>query len=296
MQTALTAVEETLLSGLYTYDFLTVRQAQRLYYAKSSINYVGERLGEIVKKGYAEQHFLPRRSKAGRAPAVFCLSAKGNKHFEALGYPPRKRYTPSEMDDLSYLFWSHTLAVNDIIIAAKQLEKLSPGYTLYQFLHDRDLKKEPVYVPANLPGKQTGVVPDAWLDFRMPPQQGTTEPLEITLVLELDRGSMPIEAMKQKITALLRYIDGPYQDHFHTESVTVCFATTAGEYRTKQLRTWCEQVLRETARKADSAFFYFTTLPKGNNDLDLDLDPIELFLRPVWYTPFDTQAKVLLEL
>jgi hypothetical protein len=280
---------------MYTYDFLTVKQAQRLYYQGTSLNYAGALLHATVQKGYAQQDVLPRKEQFGSAPALFFLSAKGSKHLHTLGYPPpHRRYTRSEITGLSYLFWRHTLAVNDFIMAAHRLESDAPGYALAAFQHDRELRENPISIQGDGSHKRIAVVPDAWLDFRLPVSPGQTVARQIALHIEVDRGSMPVNAMKRKLRALLRYIDGPYQAHFHTQSVTICFATTAGARRRDLLRSWCEQVLTEKQAERDAPFFYFTALPPQRGSIDLDLNPSELFLRPVWSVPFHAAFQIVL--
>ena len=89
-------------------------------------------------------------------------------------------------------------------------------------------------------------------------------------------------------------IDGPYQAHFHTQSVTLCFPTTGGQGRADSLREWCEQVLQEKEREQDAQFFYFTSLPAHPDRLDLDLSPLSFFLRPVWAVPFQANQRIVL--
>ncbi len=290
----LSAAEEALLHGIYTYDFLTVKQAKRLYYNRQSSGYVGELLRNTITKGYAYEDFLPRKVKFGRSPSVFFLSKQGVEHFLKLGYPPpRKYYTQSEVYGLSYLFWKHTLAVTDFIISARMLEKVAPGYLLNQFQHDRELQASPTYVQGDSGKKRVGVIPDAWLQFFIPGASNNT-PQQIAMCLELDRGTISVKPMKEKLRACLKFIDGPYQEAFHTNAVTIAYATPSGHHRAELLRSWCEQVLTEQKRKDDSKFFYFTALPQQMIDFAMDLDPHTLFLSPVWYTPFSTDPKVLL--
>jgi len=291
----LLAAEETLLLAQYTYDFLTVKQGLRLFYESTSLNYVADLLRSTVQQGYAHQDFLPRKERFGSAPAIFFLSAKGVTHFLKLGYPPpHTHYAPAEISDFSYLFWKHSLAVNDVLIAAQTLVHEAPGYVVAAFQHDRELRKTPIYVQGDPGQPQIGVVPDLWLDFRLPVPPGQRLAPQIALHMELDRGSMPVGAMKRKFRALLRYIDGPYQAHFHTQSVTLCFPTTGGQGRADSLREWCAQVLKEKEQEADAQFFYFTSLPAHPDRLDLDLSPLSFFLRPVWAVPFQANQRIVL--
>jgi hypothetical protein len=66
-------------------------------------------------------------------------------HLQRAGAEVSQRFRPSEHRAQSLLFLAHTLAVNDVLIAAELPERLSPRATLVAVRHERDLKRRPVH-------------------------------------------------------------------------------------------------------------------------------------------------------
>lgn len=122
--------------------------------------------------------------------------------------------------------------------------------------------------------KTVKVVPDAWLDIRLP--DGTHMPV----VFELDRGSESKWKIQEKVQALLRYVQGPYKDLFDTPYATIAFGTPAGEHRRDMLLGYCEQALDEIQERRHADVFRFAALPAG------ETGPTRLALSPLWHRPF----------
>ena len=108
--------------------------------------------------------------------------------------------------------------------------------------------------------------------------------------LELDRGTIEQKQFKQKLRGLLAFAQGPYQHAYGSPSLTIAFATTAGEHRQIQMRTWCEQILAEGKHQAQAEVFLFTHLPPGMRE------PRALFVSPTWWHPLRPQPVPLLDL
>lgn len=288
-----TAIEKTILLALDDYgEYLTVKQVQQyLEYSPSVINYVRQLLSTLETKGYLLHTFLSRNSQAGRSPSVFTPSATGYKYLEELGREIPLRFRPSEAKEVSQDFLEHTLAVNDFLIAAHLLEKQAPVYPLLEFRHDRKLKQHPVLVTVQ--GKTVGVTLDSWLKFQLPTLTGNQADIQ-AIGLELDRGTRDVTSFKRKLRHLLAFINGPYQQHFHTQNITIAFAArhktpALSQRRVTLMLQWTEEVLTEENREEDSIFFFFCAVPEET------IDPLWLFLQPSWLTPFDTSAQILLD-
>ena len=80
---------------------------------------------------------------------------------------------------------------------------------------------------------------------------------------------------------------------FGTQTITVAFATTAGENRLKTMLLWCEQELKEQKLEHEAPLFRFTALPQEELDPQTGLNPKRVFLSEVWTTRF-TDAPVCL--
>jgi len=300
----LTEVEERLLRSIYDLHYLTIVQISRLHYSsesRSSLNYVASLMKRLEEEHYVQRGYLARAVAFGRNPSVFRLATKGINHMAGLGLSPIPKFRPSGPFP-SFENLKHTLCVNDVIIAARRLVTEKPGYTLREVRHDWMLHHTPVYVPADKRSEgKVAVIPDAWLDIYGPPPAGKTKEVRMPVHLELDRGTEDTaHSFKPKFAARVAYINGAYEQFFHTPYVTIAYATTRGQHRCERMRTWAEEELTRLKRTDDSHFFYFTSLPTltdpltGRETETLDLDPDTLFLTPVWTTPFDPTPKALL--
>ncbi len=85
---------------------------------------------------------------------------------------------------------------------------------------------------------------------------------------------------------------------FHTTSVVIAFVTPTGDKRAIQMKLWCEEQLastpvyhssqHQTNGMDDASLFLFGSVPPGG------LCPLDIFLSPVWYAPFDNRPQALL--
>ena len=92
--------------------------------------------------------------------------------------------------------------------------------------------------------------------------------------------------------------EGLYEQQFQTTSVVIAFVTPTGEKRAMQMKAWCEEQLvnspvyrpyqHPTNGSNDDGLFLFAAVPPGA------LSPTNVFLSPLWYAPFDSQAQPLM--
>jgi len=279
----LSAADDSLLRAVYIYHFLTVEQATRLLFSRGSLVYVRSKLRSLAERGFLQRLRLPT-SGQGNTAHIYTLAHKGIRYLEAEGFSDFARFRPSEQQEHSYLFLRHTLRINDVLIAGALLGELAPDIVLAEVRHERTLKRTPVYVEVITGGKteRIGVVPDGWMDFHLRDEE------RMSIVLELDRGTVEERAFKRKLRGLMTYANGPYQAFFGSEAITIAFATTAGDVRLRRLRTWCEQTLAEEGLQEQAELLLLTSLPDG------ELDPHGLFLSPLWQQPFASASVALL--
>ena len=274
---AIGCAEDAILKALCRYHYLSASQVCRLLYKSGSLTYVQAKLKALSEAVYVQRLFLPRASRFGSAPSVYCLSSRGRAYLQQIGISIRGR-RPSEESRHSYLFLSHTLEANSVLIGAELLTKEMENVQLAAVEHERSLRRHPVYVEVD--GDRVGVIPDGWLDFRV------NEHEQQCIALELDRGTEEQKAWRRKFAALLAYSRGPYQERFGTASLTIAVATTSGDKRMWELLRWSEAQLQESVGEPD--LFRFSSLSPL-------ADPREFFLGPYWYRPFDRSAHPLLE-
>lgn len=277
--------DEDILRALHTYRYLTVRQVTRLFFAASSKNHAGEYLKRLTNQQYVYRFPLPSTRK-GNPEFVYILAYAGVRYLRSLGVESatllRLRQAPS------YFPMQHTLRLNDVLIAAALLERHTTTVQLADMRHEWVLKQTPFHLDQTKPyGKEKGTtIPDAWLDFRIALPHALRR---FPIWWEQDMGTVEQKAHKEKIQRILRIVNTSAYEHlFGTPNVTIAFATTTGIKRTQELRSWTQEELAQ-GKSGDTDLFLFTSLPKG------ELDPITLFLSPIWLTLFDSTPVPLLE-
>src|SRR2546426_5650874 len=206
----LTHVDENILKTIYRYYYMTVAQAVKsLGYSINSLPTVRTRLAHLEKKGYISAIYLPTVRK-GTSPKIFYLAPLGLGYLRSEGFDVAHRFHSTEQKEKQYLFLKHTLAVNDVLIAAKRVEKQFPQVSLYEFRHERELKRDPekftitLYKDAEDGTKEAVVwkqedfyfVPDAFLDFRI--EQGN-KTYRSAILVELDRDTIERRRFQEKI-------------------------------------------------------------------------------------------------
>jgi len=268
-----------ILTALATYHYLTAEQVRRLHFGAGVITYVRSRLKRLCDAKLLIRLEQPHYARTGSAPNVFRLAARGYRFLEKLHVPTTR--LPDEKPH-SYLYWRHTLALNDALISAELLTRSHPELTIHRLVHERDLKRSPVVV--HLPnGKTRGVIPDAYLALHEAEVDGPG--YWTNLVWELDMGTREQRDWREKVQALLAYGQGPYQEVLQAQSLTIAVLTPQGAKRAQELCRWTEAELTQLQAQAYGVWFCFAGLDPAQ------VPPEELYLAPVWAQPFQ-QARV----
>lgn len=296
--------EDGILQALGRYHFLTGQQLCRLLYSPGSLTYVYDRLKRLTDAAYTLRLFLPRPTRSGSAPSVYTYARRGYKYLQehSLDLPPR--FHAAEAKTHSYLFLSHTLAVNDVLILLELLCRLQRTYSIAEVRHERMLKLQPITV--GLPGgKKAAVIFDGWVDLR---QTVSGETYQVPLALELDRGTEGAARWRRKVQGLIALLQAPsresaqvwqmtfgeahptlYQEAFGTPYVSLMVVTTAGERRATLLRQWTETELRAAHQEGLAESFWFTSASAA------ELSPEQFITGAVWQRPFASTCQGLLE-
>jgi hypothetical protein len=278
----LTQRDEQIIQALNRFFYLTTEQVTRLFYKKGSHTSVYGILSRLATNGYTAQQRYAVLGKGERL--VNSLDRQGRSHLAKLGFDIPTRLRKSEKPT-SPLFYGHTLAVNDFLIAAELLARDTEVIALESFVHELTFKREPIRVPRD-GGKLLNVAPDGWLDFTITDRSGRGQ---ACVLYECDRGTEEQTFWRAKVAGLLLATRGAYQERFGTQSLTIA-VTTPSTKRRAQLIRWTEAELKkQQASQAISEVFHFTSHPADTTD------PRTLFLSPVWYRPFDEQPYPLLE-
>jgi Replication-relaxation len=295
--------DDRILRSIYDFHFVTTQQLVRLHYSKSSHNYVRERLKGLVEAEYLMTFPAPRTSLAGKSALVYQLTVKAIRYLQQAGYDANdRRLRPSERP-IGDQFTLHTLAINDVLIAARLLDQAEDDISTAAMRHERDLKRT---ASAHIPtGKddpsdeKTYVIPDAWVEFRLGKAGGKR--MQRPVWLEIDRSSENIRSFKRKIRGIVGYYEaGHYERIFGTKHISVAVAVVqtiegsvhgAGSKRIKDVTRWIEEELRELGEPGWNSVFYIGPLEDGN-----ELDAIDFFLSPRWHVPFHDSPISLLDL
>jgi hypothetical protein len=292
VQYVISEADERLLRVLLRYHCLTAMQATKLFYKPSSLHWVQAKLKALTDAGYLVRDRVPYRLSEGSTPLYYALARAGLNHLAAHGVPVPPRARPYRVHAFSYLHISHLLAVNEVLIAAELLCRAYPQFRLARPpLHDKDLGRTPVSV-IDRDGVRRTVVPDGFLDFEL---HHTRE--RMPLCLELDRGTEHQADWRTKIRALLAFADGPYQQAFGRQSLTICVVTTDAA-RLASLRRWTAAELdAQHAGDDDRELFRLASFAiDWNVPEDERPTPAELFLAPRWYAPFAAAPAPLFDL
>jgi hypothetical protein len=164
--------------------------------------------------------------RAVNLPLLYTLSAKGRQYAASLGTAAGRRFRPSEEQDKGRnpYFLRHTMAVTDVLIAARLLSQTYPGITLSRMVTEQELKRK-IYV--EIPAKIC-IEPDASMHFTVT-ETWHTEPQtwEDLFLIEVYRNLPLVEwRFKQKIAGYVTYVDtGQHEAFFHTPALSVAAIT-----------------------------------------------------------------------
>jgi DNA-binding MarR family transcriptional regulator len=277
--------QQKIIADLAEFHYLTVSQLRTLAaYQKSSRSYVYKVVKELVAADLIMA--LPRQVMT--QPQLFTLTAKGRRLAAMLGTVPYKRYRVGEEQERgeNALFVLHTIAVTDVLIAARLLAKTVPGIRLNRILTERALQRT-MYV--SVPGEGTTqrricIEPDGAVDFTI---QDTWQDF---LYLEIYRHHLNEERFQRKIQGYVTaLVSGLHERLFHTSAMSVAIIATTDNLK-ETLKQWAAEALLAMERQDAGERFFFCSLNTATTS------PEELFLSPVWEQAFSTAKTPLLVL
>lgn len=220
-----TPADVPILRALARYHYFTAEQIRPLHYGRGVITYVRARLKSLIDAKLVIRLEQPHYARTGSSPNVFRLATRGYRFLEEMGVPTN--HLPDEKPH-SYLYYTHTLALNDALIAAELLTRTHPQLSIQRLVHERELKRLPLKV--QLPsGKAVLVIPDAYLQLHEAEAVGPGYWHD--LVWELDMGTTEQRDVRQKTAALIAYAIDPYREVMGAAGITIVILTPQGEKR-----------------------------------------------------------------
>ena len=184
----------------------------------------------LYEAKYLDRFYQPRYSPHGSLPFVYLLASKGNKYLsDHCGIAAHSYYRPSDNYKRSPLDVPHDLALNEVFIAARHLEKYEPRVSLHEAWHEWMLRQEIYKVSLyretqrQLVREDVRFTPDGWLDFRITLNNQTQQ---ACILLEMDMDTHQKPRFQKKIASYVAFInEGLYEQAFNTTSVVIAFVT-----------------------------------------------------------------------
>jgi hypothetical protein len=267
------------------YGYLTAEQLTRLLYAPSSLSFVRKKLQFLVARGLV----LALPGRVITLPHVYTPTSKGYTYLAELGVQDTKRVRPVDEREKArnLLFLQHTLAVNDVLIAARLLSQTHPNIVLTRLYTERELRRK-IYV--SIPEKIC-IEPDASCEFSITETwHEAPETWDDFFHIEVYR-HLPREArFKQKIRGyVISVASGKHEALFQTPALSLAvFAAT--DQIAMLLKKWTEEALQGIHQPEQGERFFFRCIDPAT------VTPDELFLSPVWKQPYSTAKTPLLTL
>ena len=253
--------------GLYHLHLATAEQLTRLHYSSGTIKTVKARLKVLADSGYVVADSIPTRRF--RSPYYYSLGTRGLRYLSSVGMEIAASDRATQEGVRHYLFITHTLELNDVIIAASLLRQHDTRFYLAGFIHERALKRQPFKVG------NFSLIADAFLEFRVRLPDGRTA--RLPLLLEHDRGSEQQAQFRRRIAAYIAFLKASGQQQaFGVQTITIAFTTSAGAGRLAQMREWAQAELAKESSALASRFLFTA--------INVPPDPRQFWLTPVWYT------------
>jgi hypothetical protein len=277
---------QNILSSLAVFDYLTAEQATRLCYSQGSRTY-----GQAAMKALVDNELaLAIGGRGIQLPLLYTLTGKGRHYASMLGAAKGRRVRPSEEMEKSHnpYFLKHTIAVTDVLIAARLLSEHEPAIRLARMYTERELKRK-IYVP--LAGKSVCLEPDAGVLFRITETcHEEHQTWEEFFHIEVYRTHLREDRFKHKIHTYAAYAASPrHTALFHTPALAIAMFC-ADDHLAETLKEWTEEVLREGPQRALGERFFFSSVNPATTS------PEVIFLSPVWEQAFGTAKTPLLVL
>jgi hypothetical protein len=280
---------DKLLSALGEYTYLTARQLTDLLYKKGSLTYVKDNLKSLTDAG----DVLAFGGRGTTLPVVYTLSGNGRRNVARLGKLRATRFRLGETQakaDNGY-FLRHTLAVNDVLIAARLLSQAVPEIVLNRVYHEQELRRK---IAVALPGaggktRQIFLEPDASLDVQIRSRRDDTVWRDFVHI-EVYRHHPMEHRFKQKVHGyVVSAASGQQETLFHTKALTIALFCESPALM-RLLKGWTEQVLTQLGQEEEGERYFFSSIAVSA------ASPTDVFLSPVWETAFSTTKTPLLVL
>jgi hypothetical protein len=274
--------DEEILKAVWYYRYITARDLNNLFFAKTSITHMREILANLSGGADLQTNTylcrFPLPALNGTREKVYVLGAKGRRVLTQMGLPATWYFRPHKLKFLSTGYVTHNLILTRTLIAAYCWASAHPDFSL--------VGKHICYEP---PGK---VIPDGYLLFE---EQTSNGVYEQPVMIELDRGMEQKIQFRAHVRGRINYLQsGEYKKTFQTDVATIAYVTTGQtpeyrETRRKAMCLWMRELLRDMQLKQwDNVFKVASVEFKTLYDYSL-------FETEAWYKPDSSTAVRLFD-
>ncbi len=268
----LTDRDSHILEAIQAFDgVLSDQQIKRLFFSGTTQMQLRMRL--LYQHGYVSR---PDRRKRASLPAmVYWLDERGAAYVAGLSGIPTAEFVCRHEPKWSQL--EHDLAVNDLRITLMEASRMTPGFTLQEWIPQGEFWSQPDKVSFTLPNGKAGVRyirPDGYCVLQ---QRDYTS----RLLFELDRATEDNPRFaREKVVPGIAYLKSEaYKKRFGFASGRWLVITTS-ERRLLNMKRQAE-----VAAGNDAKHFYFTTFA--------EISPTTVLTTPMWWRGGDDRPTAL---
>jgi len=260
----LTTCQGKVLETFIELPYATVPQLTRRWYRRTSQTLVAA----AAKTLYDREYLNRTKRMLHPMQRVYFPRAAGMRILADYGRQDIPR-TPKSIA-AHWIYQEHTLAINDVYLAALEVPRMVPGVTLLTNTLEHVMKRRPV--PVKLPQGDASYVPDNFIVFSY---QERPRPIFV----EVDRGTEDAAQWREKIRKIIFDPDG-LRRHFGIAGYTIAVTAATMDDPGKRMQYLMEQTMRELRslkREQWASLFLFTDHDAGvHNGADF-------FFAPIWH-------------
>jgi hypothetical protein len=282
--------EEHILAVVRDMTYVTALDIKHLVFPERSLTTVQRVLATLASgKNNILDRFPMPSTTTGMKQLVYVLSTRGREVLGVDGY-----YRPYQVRARSYSHIQHHLCLTRFVCSALVMVKTHPQVRLADVRLCYELAKE-LGKGEHANDDAPTPVADGWLHFELVDAETGDHKTYIPVWLEIDRGSMYRKRLQQHVEDRIEFIRSEkYADFFQEDAVRIAYVVVGNRSeplhsRRSAICTWTKELLTDLKLKEWSHVFYITHLVYE------DIYTLKHFSDPVWYTPFDSKPRSLLD-
>jgi hypothetical protein len=290
-------LREQLIRACLRYQFMTVvdfcQWLRALLGRCPTRNHVGKVVSGLAKDDYLHSFALPK-TRSGAATKVYVPGEASRELLAQWADEDGMTWNyPAKMQNYSYSYVLHNLAVTRLAICAALFCRERQSYTLSELRLWHEMTGSPPRVSLEVEGEQTAMtaIPDCWAYL-----QRVADGRRFGLWFEVDNSTSFRQTFLRRVRARLSLFESEaYAEYFGTAAVVPCYAVIGkspdlAKARLKNLCHWVNDFLvkeewAEWAAKLRFAVIDYEALYQQTD---------QLFTAPLWSVPGSSTLLPLL--